>query len=112
MKIFVLSFAFSFLTVISFAQNNTSPDQASGPTEVTMTELPLKPMRLPSLQEVSGSPFLIAEYITGVVQIDAGRTVTNVPVKFNIFNNFNNYRDFLFILYFFYYFIVKIYNMI
>lgn len=90
MKAFVLFLAFSFFGITSFAQGNpaTAPDQTTGGNiEVTMAELPLKPIRLPSLQDVGGSPFLHAEYKTGTVQFNGDRIVSNVPVKFNIFNN-------------------------
>ncbi len=87
MKTFVLSFILSFFTVASFAQNGTSPDQVSGNNEVTIAELQLKPLRLPALSEIGGSPFLHTDFIMGTVQIDGGKIVTNVPVKFNIYNN-------------------------
>lgn len=82
----ILSLTFS----VSFAQNNpsTAPDQTGGGnTEVTMAELKLVPLRLPSLQDVGGSPFLHSDYKTGTVQFNGDRVVTNVPVKFNVFSN-------------------------
>lgn len=90
MKTFFSFLAFSFFGVTSFAQGNpaTAPDQTTGGNiEVTMAELPLKPMRLPSLQDVGGSPFLHTDYKAGIVQFNGDRTVSNVPVKFNVFNN-------------------------
>lgn len=87
MKTFVLSFVLSFFTVAVFAQNGTTPDQTSGSNEVTIAELQLKPMRLPALAEIGGSPFMHPDFITGTVQIEGGKIVTNVPIKFNVFNN-------------------------
>lgn len=88
-RILYVSFL-SLVLSVSFAQHNqaTAPDQSGGgSTEVTMGELRLTPMRLPSLQDVGGSPFLHSEYKTGTVQFNGDRIVTNVPVKFNIFSN-------------------------
>ena len=87
---FGLSFLFfSFMISGSFGQGNTpaTADQPANNQEATMADLQLKPIRLPALQEVGGSPFLTNDYKTGSVQISNDKTVTNVPVKFNIFNN-------------------------
>ncbi len=85
MKTFVLLSFLSILTLTSFAQSNTSPDQAT--TEVTMAELQLKPMRMPALAEVGGSPFLHPDYKIAMVQFNGDRVVNSVPVKFSIINN-------------------------
>ncbi len=53
----------------------------------TIDDLQVKPMRLPALQEVGGSPFMTEDYQTGSVQVADDKIVTNVPVKFNIFSN-------------------------
>lgn len=53
----------------------------------TIDDLQLKPMRLPALQEVGGSPFMTEDYQTGSIQIGENKIVTNIPVKFNIFSN-------------------------
>ncbi|HWR33713.1 MAG TPA: hypothetical protein VN451_09310 [Chitinophagaceae bacterium] len=89
MRTVVFFLFFTLMAFFSNAQNNpgSAPDQAVGNIEVTMAELQLKPLRLPSLQDVGGSPFLHAEYKMGIVRFNGDRTVTNVPVKFNIFNN-------------------------
>lgn len=50
-------------------------------------DLQVKPIRLPALQEVGGSPFMTADYQTGSVKIGEDKTVSNVLVKFNIFSN-------------------------
>lgn len=73
----------------SFSQVNTStaPDQADTNQEAAMSDLQLKPIRLPALQEVGGSLFLSNEYKLGTVQVANEKTVPNVPVKFNIFSN-------------------------
>lgn len=87
MKTFVLSLVLSLFATISFAQSNTSPDQATTTNEVTIAELQLKSFRVPALNEIGGSPFLNAEFLAGTVQIEGGKIVTNVPVKFNIYSN-------------------------
>lgn len=53
----------------------------------TIDDLQVKPMRLPALQEVGGSPFMTEDYQTGSVQVADDKIVTNIPVKFNIFSN-------------------------
>ena len=53
----------------------------------TIDDLQVKPMRLPALQEVGGSPFMTEDYQTGSVQVADDKILTNVPVKFNIFSN-------------------------
>jgi hypothetical protein len=55
--------------------------------EAGIEELQLRPIRLPALQEVGGSPFMSNEYKLGTVQVNDEKTVSNVPVKFNIFSN-------------------------
>lgn len=89
MKTCLFSVAFSLLAAFSFAQGNTStsPDQANGTTEVTIGELQLKPMRMPALQDIGGSPFLHPDYKAGTIQFNGDRMVANVPVKFNVFSN-------------------------
>jgi hypothetical protein len=91
MKYFICTLFLSLLVSFSFSQNNettTAPDQTGGgsPT-ATIVDLQAKPMRLPSLQDIGGSPFLNADYKTGTIKLSDGRVVNNVPVKFNIFNN-------------------------
>lgn len=78
-----------FLVYASFGQvgTNTTPDQGDTNQEAGMSELQLRPIRLPALQEVGGSPFLSNEYKLGTVQVSNEKTVSNVPVKFNIFSN-------------------------
>jgi hypothetical protein len=87
---FTLTILFFFsLVTFSYSQgsNNTVPEQGVNNPEATMADLQLKPIRLPALQEVGGSPFLTNDYKTGSVQIGNDKIVANVPVKFNIFNN-------------------------
>jgi hypothetical protein len=55
--------------------------------EASIEELQVKPMRLPALAEVGGSPFMTNDYQTGAVTIAESKTVPNVPVKFNIYSN-------------------------
>jgi hypothetical protein len=78
-----------FLFTVSNGQvnNTTAPDQTSNNQEAGMADLQLKPIRLPALQEVGGSPFLSNEYKLGSVLVNNEKTVSNVPVKFNIFSN-------------------------
>ena len=82
-------FFLCFLGYVSFGQvnTNTAPDQGDSNQEAAMSGLQLKPIRLPALQEVGGSPFLSNDYKLGTVQVTNEKTVTNVPVKFNIFSN-------------------------
>lgn len=69
------SLFFSFMVSGVLAQNGTIED------------LQLKPMRLPALQEVGGSPFLTPDYKLASVQVSDEKAVEAVPVKFNIFSN-------------------------
>ena len=75
-----LSGLFISSTVFVFGQTTT--DTVSG-----IDELSVKPIRLPSLQEVGGSPFMTADYQTGIVKVTDEKMVPNVPVKFNIYSN-------------------------
>ncbi len=77
---FFLSGLFILSTIFVFGQTTT--DTVSG-----IDELQVKPIRLPSLQEVGGSPFMTADYQTGIVKVTDEKLVANVPVKFNIFSN-------------------------
>jgi hypothetical protein len=86
-----LKFCFSFLffSLIvsrSFGQSATT-DQPGNNQEASMEDLQVRPIRLPALQEVGGSPFLSNDYNLGSVHLSNEKTVSNVPVKFNIFNN-------------------------
>lgn len=85
---FTILFFFS-LVLVSIGQGTaeTTPDQTGNNEEAGMSDLILRPIRLPALQEVGGSPFMKNEYVLGTVQVSSEKTVTNVPVKFNIFNN-------------------------
>ncbi len=56
-------------------------------TEASIDDLPVKPINLPALSEVGGSPFFSADYILAAVHIKNDVTVTDIPVKFNIYNN-------------------------
>ena len=53
----------------------------------SIDDLPAKPFRMPSLQDVGGSPFLTTDFRQGTVELGQGRVVNNVPIKFNTFNN-------------------------
>lgn len=76
----LLSSLFFSITVSAVAQTDT--ENSAG-----IEDLQVKPMRLPALQEVGGSPFMTADYQTGSVKITDDKTVNKVPVKFNIFSN-------------------------
>ncbi|HEY6063921.1 MAG TPA: hypothetical protein VIV35_09955 [Chitinophagaceae bacterium] len=82
-----LSFLFFSFIVYGSSGQGVSADQSASNQEAGMTDLQLKPIRLPALQEVGGSPFFSNDYKLGSVQISNEKTVTNVPVKFNIFSN-------------------------
>lgn len=76
-----------FFVPASYGQVTTAPDQNSNNQDGAMADLQLKPIRLPALQEVGGSPFFTNDYKLGSVQVSNEKTVANVPVKFNIFSN-------------------------
>ena len=89
-----LKFSLSILLLCFFVSGsygqgstNTAPDQSNNSQEAGMDDLQLRPIRLPALQEVGGSPFLSNEYKLGTVQVSNEKKVSNVPVKFNIFSN-------------------------
>ncbi len=81
-KLLLSSLFFSLLVSGVVAQADADSNQPG-----TMDELQIRPMRLPSLQEVGGTPFMTPDYKLASVQISDVKTVTAVPVKFNIFNN-------------------------
>ena len=86
--IYSLNFLFfCFIVSGSFAQGAATTDQSGNNQDAGMDDLRLRPIRLPALQEVGGSPFLTSEYQLGSVQVSSEKTVTKVPVKFNIFSN-------------------------
>ncbi|MGH2553460.1 MAG: hypothetical protein ACRDEB_07075, partial [Chitinophagaceae bacterium] len=89
MKYFLTALSFIFFLSGTFAQGGavTSQEQNENSNESTISDLQLRPIRLPALQEVGGSPFLSNEYKLGTVQVNNEKIVTNVPVKFNIFSN-------------------------
>jgi hypothetical protein len=62
--------------------------QASPETEATIDDLKVSPMRIPALQEVTGSPFMTAEYKNATIHLKDNKYVADIPVKFNIYNNF------------------------
>jgi len=78
-----INYAAAFLlTGILFATGFTATAQ-----EATIEDLNVKPMRMPALAEVGGSPFMTTEYQTASVTLGENRSVSNVPVKFNIYSN-------------------------
>lgn len=89
MKMLGVIGVFSLVTYTANAQDQTAtaPDNTNGGTEATIADLPLKPLRLPSLAEVGGSIFMTPDFNLALVQLANGSTVKNVPVKFNIFSN-------------------------
>lgn len=80
---------FCALVFVSKGQvtSETAPDQNGNNEAPGINDLQLRPIRLPGLQEVGGSPFMKNEYVLGIVQVSPEKTILNVPVKFNIFNN-------------------------
>jgi hypothetical protein len=75
-------FGFALLTV------STVIGQASPESEATIDDLKVSPMRLPALQEISGSPFLTTDFKSAVVHLKNNKYVADIPVKFNTYNNF------------------------
>lgn len=61
--------------------------QPAHETEATIDDLTVKPIRIPSLQEISGSPFLTQEYRNGNIHLSGNRFVPDMPVRFNILSN-------------------------
>lgn len=53
----------------------------------TTEDVPVRPVRVPALEDINGSPFLTPEYIPAEVQVTKDIKVNDVPVKFNIYNN-------------------------
>ena len=84
LKSLLTSLVFSFIVSGVVAQTNS---EAGANETAGMDALEVKPIRLPALQEVGGSPFMTTDYQTGSVQIADNKIVSNVPVKFNILNN-------------------------
>ncbi len=80
-KFLLSSLFFSFSVVSAFAQTTEANQPAS------IADLVLKPMKLPALQEVGGSPYMTADYQLASVAIANNKMVTSIPVKFNIFSN-------------------------
>lgn len=62
--------------------------QASPETEASIDDLKVSPIRIPALQEISGSPFLTTDYINATIHLKDNKYVADIPVKFNIYNNF------------------------
>ena len=82
----IATIAVLFFSVLT-AKSQTTDSAAVKVEQGTIDELPAKPIRLPALAEINGSPFLTADYQQGAVELGQGKVVTGVPVKFNIFNN-------------------------
>jgi hypothetical protein len=81
-------FFFSWMALQSTAQGNIgATDQSGNNQEAGMADLSLRPIRLPALQEVGGSPFMSNDYKQGSVQISNDKIVNNVLLKFNIYSN-------------------------
>jgi len=76
----------SLAITVSTASAQSSSDNGNN-QPAAIEELVVKPLRLPALQEVGGSPFMTADYQPGTVTIAENKTISNVPVKFNIFSN-------------------------
>jgi hypothetical protein len=55
--------------------------------DATIEDLNVKPMRMPALAEVGGSPFMTPDYQQASVTLGENKSVSNVPVKFNIYSN-------------------------
>jgi len=81
LKLFPALFLFSLVSLHSFAQNTPEPQPG------TIDDLKTSVLRVPALQEVGGSPFLTTDYNMATVLTTTDKTVTEVPVKFNIYSN-------------------------
>ncbi|MEO6611499.1 MAG: hypothetical protein ABIT05_05180 [Chitinophagaceae bacterium] len=81
LKLFPALFLFAFLTLNANAQN-------AGETQPgTIDDLKTSTLKIPALQEISGSPFLTTDYNMATIQTSTNKIVTDVPVKFNIYSN-------------------------
>jgi len=76
----------SFFMISGVCAQGSAEAKANQST-ASIEDLPVRPMRIPALEEVEGSIFLSEEYKTGSVQLTDDKTVNGVPVKFNIYNN-------------------------
>lgn len=84
-RLFTGLMALLLITITMNAQTGTNkPDSVQ---EATIDDLEVKPMRLPTLSEVGGSPFMTPEYKQGNIMIASNKVVPDVPVKFNIYSN-------------------------
>ncbi len=82
---FILCSLFFTLSISELIAQNT-PDINSNQS-VTIDDLLVRPIKLPALQEVGGSPFMTADYQKGSVTIADNKTALNIPIKFNIYSN-------------------------
>jgi len=85
LKLFLGICLFAFTAPDLSGQNSTDTNTEN--SQAIFEDLLIVPMRLPVLQEVGGSLFLSQEYNPATIQIPSGKTISNIPVKFNIFNN-------------------------
>ena len=81
LKLFPALFLFAFLTLDAVAQNAAETQPG------TIDDLKTSTLKVPALQEISGSPFLTTDYNLATIQTSTNKIVTDVPVKFNIYNN-------------------------
>jgi hypothetical protein len=84
----ILLCSFSLSLFVSAIHAQSAPDAAVVRT-AGLEELQVKPLRLPALQEVGGSPFLTTDYQTGLVTLAGNRIVlesfqsVSYPVIYN-----------------------------
>jgi hypothetical protein len=81
----VLTSLFFLLTISGLIAQNT-PDTNNNQS-VTIDDLLVRPIKLPALQEVGGSPFMTADYQVGSITIAENKIAANIPLKFNIYSN-------------------------
>jgi hypothetical protein len=81
-KLFCVMFSMCLAVSPVFAQDATTTTK-----EASIDDLPIKPLRLPALQEVGGSPFFTLDYHMATVQMKNDIAVSNIPVKFNTYSN-------------------------
>jgi hypothetical protein len=82
-KLFLGSAFFSLVISASAQEGGEAGAGQSG----SLDELVITPIRLPALTEVGGSMFMTPDYRMASVVVNESKTVSAVPVKFNIFNN-------------------------
>lgn len=88
LKYFLNSVVFCFIVINLSAQvSGSSVGSSDSIIEGSIDDLQVSPIRLPALQDIGGTPFFSNDYKLASIERKNDITVTNIPVKFNIYNN-------------------------